>query len=84
MRDCERRVLGLNLGRSAARLARPWFFELLRGSYEDVVCILPSCLKIRLWARISAFPRKENPGSHTQSLQELIRKKTCLWPSKSQ
>jgi len=80
MRDCERRVLCLNLGRSAARLALPWFFELLRGSYKDILYILPSCLKIRLWAKTSAFPRKENPGSHTQSLQGLIRKKTCLSP----
>ncbi len=77
MRDCERRVLCLNLARSAAHLALPWFFELLRGSYKDIVCILPSCLKIRFLLSTDRFDnttclRKEILGSHKQALQASI------------
>jgi hypothetical protein len=77
MRDCERRVLCLNLGGSAARLVLSWFFELLRGSYEDILCIFPSCLRIRFLLSTDRFDnttclRKEILGSHKQALQGLI------------
>ena len=77
MWDCERRVLCLNLGGSAARLALTWFFELLRGSYEDILCVLISFLKIRFLLSTDRFDnttclRKEILGSHTQALQASI------------
>ena len=56
MWDCERRVLCLNLGGSAARLALTWFFELLgTDRFDNTTCL-----------------RKEILGSHTQALQASI------------
>jgi hypothetical protein len=77
MWDCERRVLCLNLGGSAARLALTWFFELLGGSYEDILCIFPSCLRIRFLLSTDRFDnttclRKEILGSQKQALQASI------------